>query len=669
MSSKQVLTRSKKQKARALLQSGQLQAAKALYEQVCHTDPRDAEAWGVLGAINGMLKKHDAARACCQQAVTIRPDYAQAHNDLGAALVELGRLDEAIACHRRALQIDPRYADAYYNLGNALSARGQLNEAIAAYREAVRLRPDDIDAWINLGHTLTAAGFLEQAVSACRQAVHVNPNRADAYHNLAVALAADYRLAEAEEMYRSATRLNARYVRAWRNFGLMLLTQGRAEEAVAHVRRAVALDSDNTEAFRTLLFVLNYDPATSPETLFAEHRRWGYRHAPRQPGARQANVTADPHRRLRVGYVSPDFRAHSVAYFIEPVLARHDPEAFETYCYAEVAQPDAITARLRQYATHWRDTFGKSDDEVANMIRNDAIDILVDLAGHTAHNRLAVFARQPAPVQVTYLGYPNTTGLPQMDYRLTDVYADPPGQEGHHTETLVRLPRGFLCYAPPREAPAVGPAPASTAGHITFGSFNAMAKINEGVVALWAKLLEAVPRSRLLMKNHSLRDAATRARYAALFEARGIAPDRLDLVGSLERPTEHLMLYNRVDIGLDPFPYNGTTTTCEALWMGVPVMTLAGDRHAGRVGASLLTQVGLTELVAQTPDDYVRLAAALAGDRERLTALRAALRERMQRSPLCDAQSFTRDLEAAYRERWQAWCADATRNSDTLRNN
>lgn len=658
MSSKQVLTRSKKQKARALLQSGQLQAARALYEQVCHTDPRDAEAWGALGSLHGMLKEHDAARACCQRAVAIRPDYVEAYNDLGAALVELGRLDEAIACHRRALQIRPRYADAHYNLGNALSARGQLNEAIASYREAVRLRPDDIDAWINLGHTLTTAGFIEQAVAACRQALHMDPNRADAYNNLAVALAAENRLADAEEMYRSATRLNARYVRAWRNLGLLQLDQGRVDEAVADLHRAVALDPGDAEAHSALLFVLNYDPAAPPAAAFAEHQCWGRKLAAHQTEMQQAGVNADPQRRLRVGYISPDFRAHSVAYFIEPVLARHEPETFETYCYADVAQPDAITARLRQRTAHWRDTFGKSDDEVADTIRNDAIDILVDLAGHTAHHRLAVFARRPAPVQVTYLGYPNTTGLPQMDYRLTDAAADPPGREVHYTETLVRLPQGFLCYAPPPEAPAVNPLPASTAGQIIFGSFNALPKVNPEVVALWARVLRSVPDARLVLKNKSLRDAKTCERYRQHFQRHGIPPERIELLGSLNHPADHLALYHRVDIGLDTFPYNGATTTCEALWMGVPVVTLAGDRHAGRVGVSLLTQVGLTELVAGNPDEYVRLAAALAGNRERLAALRAGLRARMRRSPLCDAPSFTRDLEAAYRGMWQKWCGE-----------
>lgn len=353
-----------------------------------------------------------------------------------------------------------------------------------------------------------------------------------------------------------------------------------------------------------------------------------------------------------MGYVSPDFHAHSVAYFIEPVLARHDPAAVETYCYAEVAQPDAFTEHMKTLAAHWRGTFGRSDDEVADMIRNDAIDILIDLAGHTAHNRLAVFARRPAPVQVTYLGYPNTAGLPQMDYRLTDAAADPPGQEVYYTESLVRLPQGFLCYAPPHESPAVGPLPAATGGCITFGSFNALPKMNNEVIALWARVLQSVPGARLILKNKSLQDAKTCERYRQHFHP----PERIELLGWLDDPADHLSIYHRVDIALDTFPYNGTTTTCEALWMGVPVITLAGERHAGRVGLSLLTQLGLTELIAKTPDEYVRLAVALAGNRERLAALRAGLRERMRRSPLCDAQSFTRDLEAAYREMWHKWC-------------
>jgi predicted O-linked N-acetylglucosamine transferase (SPINDLY family) len=380
-------------------------------------------------------------------------------------------------------------------------------------------------------------------------------------------------------------------------------------------------------------------------------------------------TTAIPDRRLRIGYVSPDFRAHSVASFLEPVLARHDTDNFDVVCYAQVAHPDRTTERLRQLAGHWRDTCAQSDEQVANMIRQDRIDILVDLAGHTRNNRLTVFTHRPAPIQLTYLGYPNTTGLPQIDYRLTDALADPPEADALHTERLVRLPRGFLCYSAPQDAPAVSPLPATAVGHITFGSLNNLAKVNEQVVELWARVLHAVPGAQLLLKGKALCDQATAGRFVEMFARHRIPADRLRLASWAATRAQHLTTYAQVDIALDPFPYNGTTTTCEALWMGVPVVALAGDRHAARVGVSILTHVGLREFIATTPDDYVRTAAGLAADRARLVALRASLRRRMADSPLCDGAAFTRDIEATYRAMWETWCGSvASEDRPDVRN-
>ncbi len=655
MSGKNVLTRSKKQKAMALFQSGQIEAAKALFEQVCRTDPSDTGAWGALGVIHGTLEEHEAAASCCQRAVTLRPDYAEAYNNLGAALTELGRLDEAIASHRRVLQIDPDHAGAHYNLGNALSARGHLDDAIACYREALRLQPNDVDAWVNMGQTLHTAGSIGPAIDAFQRALRIDPNCAEARNNLGVALAADDRLTEADAMYRQATRLKPEYVSAWRNLGLLLLDQGRQSEAMVELRQAVQRGPDDTEAHSALLFALNYDPAADDETVFAEHERWGRKLARLQPCMQITPGNFDPERRLKIGYVSPDFRAHSVAYFIEPVLAHHNPANIETYCYAEVSHPDATTARLKPLAAHWRDTFGRTDDEMIDMIRNDGIDILVDLAGHTTHNRLPVFARKPAALQVSYLGYPNTTGLATMGFRLTDIEADPPGQEAFHIEQLARLPHGFLCYTPPATAPAVSPLPAYAAGHVTFGSFNNLAKMTPEVIAVWSRILLAVPGARIIIKNKSMKDGPTHARFLALFREAGIPAERVDLIAWVPETEGHLSLYHRVDIALDTFPYNGATTTCEALWMGVPIVTLAGNRHAARVGVSLLTRVGLTDLIAQTQEGYVDLSARLASDLDLLAAQRGRLREQMARSRLCDGAGFARDLEATYREMWQKW--------------
>jgi protein O-GlcNAc transferase len=365
-----------------------------------------------------------------------------------------------------------------------------------------------------------------------------------------------------------------------------------------------------------------------------------------------------PERPLRVGYVSPDFRQHASNSYSLPLLTGHDRRLFDIFLYAEVPQPDAVSDNLRSLASHWRSTVGLSDAAVRQRVHDDQIDILVDLAGHTDHTRIAAFAVKPAPVTVTWLGYPNTTGLPTMDYRLTDALADPPGETDHlHTEALVRLPHCFLCYQPPAEAPPVAPTPALSRGTITFGSFNNLEKVTTEVIETWAAVLRSVPRSRLLLKGWILADPVLRQRINDRFAALGIDAGRLDLRRLIPGIGPHLALYREIDIGLDPFPYNGTTTTCEALWMGVPVVSLIGDSHAARVGLSLLSSVGLQRLVAHDRDAYVTIAAGLAKDLAALEPMRQGMRSQLQKSPLMDAPRFARDVESAYRVMWRSWCA------------
>ena len=465
-------------------------------------------------------------------------------------------------------------------------------------------------------------GHLGEAITACEAAVRLKPGYADAHSNLGIALA----------------------------------NQGRLADATAAFQRALTLDPEQGESFFNLLYLGNYDPDMSPAALAELHRAFGRRRESVAP-LRHDN-DRDPGRKLRVGYVSPDFRQHSVAYFAEPLLAAHDPAAVEVTCYAAVKKRDEVTERLQSRAGAWRNILGMTDAAAADCIRADRIDILIDLAGNTAGNRLGIFARKPAPVQATYIGYPNTTGLTRVDYRLTDAQADPPAEDdGLYTEQLYRLPRCFLAYRPPPEAPPVAARPSLTAGRVTFGSFNALTKINARTVATWAAILHALPNARLILKNASLVDPATQARYRELFASHGIAAARVELVAYVPDKRGHLGLYHRIDIALDTFPYNGTTTTCEALWMGVPVVTWRGDRHAGRVGASLLAAVGLDELVAPSVEGYVALAQELAGQPERLAAMSGALRGRLAASPLLDAAGLARAVEAAYREMWRRWCA------------
>jgi predicted O-linked N-acetylglucosamine transferase (SPINDLY family) len=404
--------------------------------------------------------------------------------------------------------------------------------------------------------------------------------------------------------------------------------------------------------------LLNYDPAYDSPTIFAEHRAWGARHA--DPLTAQAPLRANdrtPDRRLRVGYVSSHFLAHAVNFFVEPILASHDHRHFEVFCYSNVAQQDATTQRLRSYADTWRSIVGLSDRETSDLARDDRIDILVDLAGHIGGTRLLVFAHKPAPVQVTYIGYQNTTGMLAMDYRLTDDYSDPPGAtDEFYTEKLVRLPRIFFCYMPSNDAPAVSQPPVLENGVVTFGSFNNITKVTPQVLEAWARILVRVPNSRLIL----LADMAEslKSYLISTFENYGVSRERLELAD--RRPREgYLELIQRADIALDPFPFNGHTTTCDALWQGVPVVTLSGGSYVSRFGGSGLATLGLNDLIAADVQHYIEIASGLASDSSRLQHLRATLRERMAASPLMDFTGFTRNLEAEYRKMWIDWCARA----------
>jgi predicted O-linked N-acetylglucosamine transferase (SPINDLY family) len=631
-------------------------AAIAEYRQAIALKPDYVSAHNNLGSALRAQGQITEAIASFEEALQIDPHFAEAHNNLGNALQQQDRSDAAIACYERAFHLSPAYATAYNNLGNVLRRQGKLAEAIVSLQRAIVLEPKSADAYNNLGLTLHEQGKRSEAIAAYRQAISLKPDLAEAHYNLGNALAREDNLTEAIAYYRKALALSPNYQHAQANLFHALMTQGELGKADM-LRVALALKLDRADTHSSLLFWWNYRPDAEPMVVFGEHQRWGKQHGLALAAEIKAHTNdCNPIRRLRVGYVSPDFRAHSVAYFVERVIGAHDRQTVEVTCYANVRKPDEVTTRVQQLADRWRDIYRSSDEAVAEQIRADQIDILVDLAGHTADNRLLVFARKPAPVQVAYLGYPNTTGLATIGYRITDAWADPPGTtEGWYTETIVRLPQGFLCYQPAADTPVPGPLPALRTGYITFGSFNNVAKVNEHVIACWAAILRTLPDGKLLLKAKALADTGTRERFQVLFAKYGVPTERLQLCAWM--PTaEHLQGYDTTDIALDPFPYNGTTTTCEALWMGVPVVTLAGKMHAGRVGVSLLTQVGLPELIAKTPERYVALAVELASDLKRLQSLRQGLRECLKRSPLMDAAGFTRSLEQAYREMWKKYC-------------
>lgn len=569
-----------------------------------------------------------------------------------------GRLSQAESLYRQILANDPDNADALHLLGAMAHGLGQLEIAIDLIGRAVALRPDFVEAQGNLGSVLRAAGRFDQAIAAYEAALRLGESP-ELYCGLGHTLNSKGQLDEAMVAYRAALALAPGHVESLSSLASTLRAAGRLDEAVAAYRAALGYEPGAVWIHSQLLLTLHYDAAYDAAAIWREHRHWYQQHAEaigKLPVAPHGN-SREPGRRLRVGYVSPDLCDHVVARFLLQLMACHDHSQVEVFCYAPSPRPDDMSERLRTYAHHWKSLQGLSDDQAAELIRSDEIDILVDLAGHTPGHCLMVFARKPAPVQVTWLGYPDTTGLPQIDYRLTDALADPPGMtESLCSEHLVRLPQTAWCFHPVGYTRPVGPLPSIAAGHVTFGTFNNFAKVSQFSLELWAQILQRVPGSHLMLKGPALGSQEVIARLHRFFAGQGIGSERLELVPRDPSALGHLRWYDQMDISLDTFPYHGTTTTCEAMWMGVPVVTLAGRTHVSRVGVSLLTNVGLGDLVADSGDGYVEAAVALAGNRDGLQELRSTLRQRMQGSPLMDGPRFARNVEGIYRAMWRTWC-------------
>lgn len=518
-------------------------------------------------------------------------------------------------------------------------------------------RQTNIQDLLAAANAARARGDGPAAVNAYRAVLSIDPNHFEACNNLGVIWLLSGHLAEAAGLLEHATAIRPQGVHAWSNLGNALMQSGRVSEALAACRKAVELKPDFFGAACNLAFFMTFDPDCPEERVFEQHRQWAIQHADPlyDPNTQHAN-DRNPNRRLRIGYVSSDFREHAVAHFMESLLIGHDAREVEVHCFADVPRPDAATARLRGLAHGWQDISRTSDEELAAMIRAMQIDILVDLSGYTHGGRLLAFARKPAPVQVAYLGYPNTTGMKAMDYRIVDGFTDPPGMtESLWIEELIRLPRTFACYHPPANAPGVNALPAQANGFITFGSFAMLSKLNERLIGSWARILSAVEGSRLMMMAGGLQETEIADRIRAAFGSHGIDPARLELVGQ-QNFGGYLLGHHRIDLLLDSFPVNGHTVSCHALWMGIPFVSLAGKSYRSRLGASVLNNMGLTEVLAESVEEYERKAIELARETGRLSSLRSSLRQRMRSSPICDTRTFARDVEAAFRAMWRTWC-------------
>ena len=637
----------------ALREQGNREEAAACFRRALQANPALAEAHNNLGISLNDQGSLDEAIACYRRALELKPGFAQAHQNLGVAVSAQGKLDEAIACCRRALELKPDFAQAYDNLGTAVKDRGNLDEAIACYRRAIELKPDFAEAHSNLGVALNARGDMDEAIACYRRALELKPDFAGAYSNLGIVLTAQGKLDDAVACYRRALELKPDFAETHNNLGAALKDQGKQDEALACCRRALELKPDFPGAHSNLLLTLHYATGVTPAALAEAHAEYDRRYAaPLRGEPGQPEIGRVGHGRLRLGFLSPDLGRHPVGYFLVRVLENLDPQRHETVCYSDRAVHDNVTARFQAAATQWRDVFGTSDQRLASQIRADCIDILFDLAGHTSGNRLLVFARKPAPIQVSWAGYVGTTGLEAIAYLLADRWEVPPGAERHYREQVLRMPDGYVCYDPPLYAPAVTPLPALDRGQVTLASFNNPAKITPQVIEVWAKILRRLPGARLVLKFKGQNEGGVARRFLDLFAAQAIDPGRLELLGGSPH-AEFLAEYQRVDLALDPFPYNGGLTTCEALWMGVPVVTCPGETFASRHSLSHLSNGGLTETIAGDLDEYVELAVSLSADLPRLAVLRSGLRARMAASPLCDGKRFAGNLASILRDVWE----------------
>ena len=642
------------EEALALHRALQHDDAERIYSRVRAAYPRDFDAWFLSGALAFQRGGHlEKAVELLEKARKIKPDSIECRMFLGMALADLGRFAEAEPHLSRALKKAPHQAEAWENLARCQRAAGHLLEAIESMQKFVSLRPELASAHEQLGELVALAKGFPAAEKYFRKAVELDPSMAAAWSNLGLSLIEQSgHIAEGMECFDKALQADPFLTIASASRALGLMRLYKTEESLDLHNSILWMEPQNARVLSARNMLLNYLPGQDRQAVFEAHKEFGT-----QFPADEFQVffnPPEPEKKLRVGFVSPDLRHHSVAFFLKPILANLDPERVQTILYHCHHTEDSTSAELRALAGKWTSLHGLDDEAAFEAIRKDAPDILIDLAGHSSMNRLPLFAKNPAPVQITYLGYPNTTGLPSIGYRLVDKITDPEGEaDAFATEKLLRFSNCAWAYEPPADAPE--PQMTDAAAPITFGSFNNFLKVTGVTLAAWARILEKVPGSRLLIKSPYLEDSEVSTSVREKLAAAGIPTDRVELLGFFENPADHLAAYSRVDVALDTFPYNGTTTTCEALWMGVPVVSLAGDRHASRVGLSLLTAVGHPDWAVENIDAYIEKAVTLAKDRPQRESLRHSLREDVSQSPLLDHAGQAARFESALRQAWREW--------------
>ncbi|MBY0578146.1 MAG: tetratricopeptide repeat protein [Burkholderiales bacterium] len=613
--------------------------------------PDSGFLWKIFGV--ALLAQGKDALFAMQNAAKLLPRDAEAHYNLGNALKGMGHLEGAVKSYRQAIEIKPDFAEACCNMGIILSELKQFDAAVTSFRQALEIKADYPKAYCNLGNTLTDLGQFEEAAINCRKVLEIKPDYAEAHNNLGLALKSMGRYGEAMESYRRALEIKPYLAEAHFNLGNTQKDIGRHDDAVASYRKALDIRPDYTDAYSNLLLTLNYS-ANQPHSYYLEQAyKYGQVVANRVSVRFSSWQCAPQPERLRVGMVSGDLRNHSAGHFLEGLISNINPSRIELIAYPTQSKEDDLTARIRPCFSAWKSLVGKSDSEAAHLIHDDGVHILLDLSGHTAYNRLPVFAWKPAPVQAMWLGYFATTGVAEIDYIVGDKWLLPYGEEHHFVEKSWRLPNTGSCMTPPKEYIEVNELPALMNQSITFGSLNNLSKMNEQVVACWARILGKIPKSRLYLNTGSLRDNTVRQDVMEKYVAHGIAENRLILEATTGRNAA-LNSYGKIDIALDPFPYPGGTTSFEALWMGVPILTMRGSDYLSHLGESVMQNAGLPDWIAEDEEDYIAKAIAFSGNLEHLAKLRSSLRTNVLASPLFDQLRFARDFEAALWGMWQA---------------
>lgn len=616
------------------------------YNRIIQTTREAFQAYTGIAIVQQLRGDHEASITACLDSLRINPVQPDVAIRLATLYDNQDNSATAIKYYKRAIELGYREADVYVNLGRMYASAGKTSDAKKSYQKALRVKPDSVEALCSLAVLYEEIHDTVNALDSIKRAVRLNPDDQIICFNYAKILASSYHYTEAEKLYKQVLSKNPGFIDATVNLGNLYLLRGRADDAQDVYAQACNAKKHNHDVCSNFLMSLNYTSRHSDENIFNQHIRWAKQIEKNSSYQRQLYTKKTGNSILKVGYVSPDFRDHSIAYFIEGILRFSDKNKVNNYCYSDVINSDKMTEKLKKHTDNWRDVSNLDDQMLADLIQHDGIDILIDLCGHTSGNRLPMFSLKPAPVQLTYLGYPNTTGLKAIDYRLVDHNTDPDGAKALMSESPLYIEPCFLCYSPCQNSPDISDLPVLTNNYVTFGSFNNLAKMSDEVVMCWSEILKQVTDSRLCIKARRFADSTIKKDYIKRFGKAGVDESRLDLLRYSDSITEHMNLYNNIDIALDTFPYNGTTTTFEALWMGVPVICLNGTRHAGRVGASILNTLDANDLLARNLQQYIKIACDLATNTGRLQLYREKLRSRLQISPLLDTETFTKKFES-----------------------